>query len=196
LISSFLVGLLAGCTKELKIDYKDLRNAEFTGLTFQLPGIFVETDLDGLAEAWSLSKASKNVIDKQLQRIESLRPREGTFAVYVDTTEISNTVFIFTGPYIKISKWTSEQLFKMLDKTLRKEANDIGMDFKPVENSYYTLKNGNDILKVKFEGSNESMKKLVTQYLLNIRGSTFGIIVTDDEDDFEAIVRKAKFTSF
>jgi hypothetical protein len=125
-----------------------------------------------------------------------LRPREGTFAVYVDTTEISNTVFIFTGPYIKISKWTSEQLFKMLDKTLRKEANDIGMDFKPVENSYYTLKNGNDILKVKFEGSNESMKKLVTQYLLNIRGSTFGIIVTDDEDDFEAIVRKAKFTSF
>jgi hypothetical protein len=190
---AFVVSLSA-CKKELKEDYANLKNFEFSGLVIPLPGSFVQTHIDSLIERWQQLDARADVIVMNVKYFESLRSRGDSFAIFADTTDINNTVLIFTGPYIKMSKWASEELYLILDKRLRAEAKALDVGFTPIENSYYSLNNGNDILKIKFEWNNNSITSYGTQYILNTRGSTFGIVVKNYDYDFENLVRRAKFS--
>lgn len=189
-----LAVLTLACKKEPNKVYTKLNRAEFSGLSFPIPANFVETSLDELADAWRSSSNVNDIKEGQLQRIDRLRPMEGNFSIYADTTDVSNTVMVFTGPYVKIGKYTSKQLFLMLEKQLRSEAKELGIDFKPIENTHLTLKN-TDILKIKFEWHNKNYTKIGAQYLVTAHGFTFGIVVTNDEDDFESLVRKVSISN-
>jgi len=178
------------CKKKLKTDFKDLRNREFAGMVIPLPGIYVESDIDQLIESWQDAEGPEAAVEARIKKLESLRSREGQFVIFADTTDISNTVLIFTGPYIKIGKWTSEQLFKALEKRLRTEAMDLGVEFRAIDNTYYSLQNGNDVLKIKFEWNNNSVKTYGTEYIITMKGLTFGIEVSNNVDDFESLVRR------
>jgi hypothetical protein len=191
-IITALFGCFLGCKKEPKTDFKDLRDFQFLGISMSLPGVYMEMSLDDLIDSWYNSDLPESFVEKKIRQLESMRSREGSFIIFVDTTNLSNTILIFRGPTIQISKFTSKELFLMLDKRFREEAKELEIEFKPLENSYYTLNNRNEILKIKFEWNDGEIQSYGTQYLINIKGPTIGVVIHDDSDDYEGLVRKIK----
>lgn len=184
--------ILVSCSNNESKKFQDLKNHRFSDLTFNLPGVFVETSIDELIESWSNTDSPQEVVNSKIEYYEFLRPREQWISLYVDSTNLNSTVMVFVGPYIKINKWTSQQMFQMLEKRLRSEADELGVEFKPIENNFYPLNNGNDLLKIKFEWNSTTEQTFGTQYLLNTNESTYGFIVMNDYDDFEAIIRSGR----
>jgi hypothetical protein len=185
--------LLVSCGGSVKTEYDDLHRVKFADLSFSLPGHFVETQLDTLINSWSKVNAPAEMIEMKIKQLEALRSRALSFAIFADTTDINNTVLVFNGPYLKISQWTSERLFLTLEERFRSEAKVLGVEFRPVENTYYQLSNGNDFLKVKFEWSSLYGKGYGTQYLVNINGFSYGFVVSNiEEEDFEYLIRSTK----
>lgn len=184
--------VIDGCN-QLDKNYFNLKNHMFFETIMPLPGNYVQTNVDSLIAIWRYSDLSSDVIERKINFFELLKSKlNSDYVIFADTADVSNTVLVVKGPFIKLSKWTSKEFYLILDKKLRAEAKEMGVGFTPIENSYRSFTNGISFIKVQFELNSEGSISYATQYLVNTANRTIGISVYSKDDDFEEMIRRVK----
>lgn len=185
---------LTYCKEKFKTDYINLQNFQFSSLTFRKPGNFVDVHVDTLIKIWQDSELNPKLVEKKVKYFELLKEHYESFAILADTNDFNNSVLIFQGPRLNPGKWVSKEIYLALDRKLRSEAREQGFSFEPIENSYLEFTNGHKLLKIKFQWSDKVATWQGTEYILTFEGNSFGIVVSNQGDDFEGLVRLSKIS--
>ncbi|HZY81243.1 MAG TPA: hypothetical protein VFE50_17085 [Cyclobacteriaceae bacterium] len=144
------------------------------------------------------SQSNTEIKDPRLIKVDGVSLQlPGVFTeadgFYQDVTNPSNTISISGFPFVKISNWTKEQLFLTLEEQLRANTRTSGFTYKAISNQWYSLTNGNEMLKVKFEVTSDNVQRYATQYLVSSDSRSFMISVIHHRLDLEGVARSVTF---
>ena len=161
---------------------------DFANISISLPKYFQKTSPDELIFAIeSISPREISELDRQekIHQYETLKRNliGVSYYIYVDTTDIFNTIVFQKGKYLKLDKEVRQFILSNSEIMLNPGMSTDSLNLKRVDSQFF---NGEkvQILKQKFEAKGPERTYYTTFYVVTTRSNTFQIIVggLDDED--------------
>ena len=107
------------------------------------------------------------------------------FYIYVDTTDINNTIIFLAEKYLKLDKEVRQYILSNADRTLKPKATEQGVEINRVDNKYFNGKKV-EILKLKYEMKGPELNGYWTTYMVTTVSNSFQVFVTRaDIEDYE-----------
>lgn len=184
--------LIIGCGQNPKTIQKDPNfgqvEIDFADISVSLPKVYQRFSPDELIYAIesldSLEISESERLDR-IDRIETMKSINMKFYIYVDTTDINNTIIFLDEKYLKLDKEVRQYILANADRTLKPKAADQGIEINRVDNQFFTGK-GIEILKLKYEMKGPESLAYWTTYMVTTPSNSFQIFVTkSDIGDYE-----------
>jgi hypothetical protein len=195
-----IVGILIiACGQNPKTIQKDPNSRQvaidFADLSVSLPKVFKKFSHDELIYAIkNLDPVDFPEDDRleRIERVEEMRSTDVPHYIYVDTTDINNSIIFQDGEYLKLDKEVRQYILSNADRTLKPKLAKKGVDIKRIENQFFTGKKI-EILKLKYELNGTAVDSFTTIYLVTTRSNTLTIFVTrPDSEDFEERITRIR----
>jgi hypothetical protein len=190
----FLVVLTVGCNQKPKRRTIDVNSRQveidFAHISVSLPKYFQKRSPDDLI--YTIENADPTEIS-ETERQEKIRQYETlktnligvVYYIYVDTTDINNTIVFQKGKYLKLDKEVRQFILSNSEKMLNPGLTADSLTFKRVDSQFFTGEKI-QILKQKFEPKRPERTYYTTFYVVTTKSNTFQIIVGGfDSEDFE-----------
>ncbi|HOX81395.1 MAG TPA: hypothetical protein PLJ60_03470 [Chryseolinea sp.] len=194
-----LVLLTIGCDQKPKKNIIDVNSRQveidFAHISISLPKHFYRSSTEELTYAIENADSSEISESDRLERLDQIETfRLNSLGVkyylYLDTTDINNTIIFRKGKYLKLDKAAQQYILSDTERSLKSREDDI--NFKRLDTQFFT---GEElqILKQKFEVNRPEWISYTTLYIVTTRSNTFQIIVErTDEEDYEDRVTKIR----
>ena len=196
----FIIGtLIISCGPNPKTIQKDPNSRQveidFADISVSLPKVFQRFSPEELIyelESLDSVEISENDRLTRIDRIEAMRSTNMKFYIYVDTTDINNTIIFLAEKYLKLDKEVRQYILSNADKTLKPKADDMGVEIKRVDSKFLTGKR-TDVLKLKYEMKGTDLIAYWTTYMVTTASNSFQIFVTrTDTVDYEDKITRMK----
>lgn len=190
--------------------YKNLNlyTLDKLGISLKLPASFQEMTLDDEVIAREQSDDPEELIVQKLKFLDWLRDNEENgfpTQYFVDSLSLINDIRFMAVPgRLKIGQYMSRELFLYLDGKMQEQGKALSMYFQPLENVYFHLENGVDVMKIRYRayplhinqasivsttGSENPESRFATFYLVQTTARSFTIMVNHMSEDFEYFIR-------
>lgn len=204
----FLAACLAACSGLPTTNHKDVksRTLEDLGLAMNMPLSFKGLSIEEEIEFWYLSDQSEEFIAGRVKYLEQMLELAQNTQYFIDTTNIINEVRITEAPWVKIGKYTSREAFLQVDEIMHKQGSAMNTDYQVLENTYFTLENGNDVLQIRYKATRRNTRSAslidglgddgqvyFTTFYVVTGLRTVMIAVNHETEDFEYFVRSIRF---
>lgn len=203
-----LVALIAvSCSSTPTTRYQHLRKVtlDSIGATMALPALYQEYSLDDELEYWDNSNLPDELKEKKINYLLSLGTEDVASHFLADSLDWTNNIRITENRFpVKIGKYEQQHGFLIMDSFVQQEADLLGVKMTALENTYFSLANGNDVMKVRYKvvsqnintasfiGSPEEYVYFVTFYMVNGKRNVI-VVATNQTEDFEYFVRTMTF---
>lgn len=206
LISTLLV--LTTCTNTPSTRYTELvaREVPDLGISITLPASFIERSIEEeYIQLESSNEPEERIVArlKYLDRILANEEAGFPSRYFLDSLQEQNDLRIsLSRVHFSINKYMSSELFLYIDQLLQEQAKELNMKFEPIENTFFTLANGSQVMKVRYRSSSLSINsasivstssspptRYTTSYFLNTDLGSFFILCNHESEDFEYFVR-------
>lgn len=201
---------LSACPSKPKTFYKDPKVVSLNSvdIVMQLPSSFQEYSLTEEIDYWTTSGLPDDVVDKKIAYLESLMLSSDASQFLADSMNLINNLRIMELPVpIKVGKYTSSKGFLILDEMIQAQAAALGIKYEALENDYFSLANGNDVMKIRYKATesrintaslapfsfDEGTIVYYTTFYLVTGKKTLSIAVNHEFEDFEYFIRTIRF---
>lgn len=185
-----LVALIVSCGRNSKITDKNSRQVEidFADISISLPKVFHRFSPDELIYSIEdLDSAEMSETEKlaRIDQIETVKSTNLKFYIYVDTTNINNTIIFLAEDYLKLDNEVRQYILSNADKSLKPKIAEQGVQIKRVDNQFFKGRRV-EILKLKYEVMRQELSSYWTTYMVTTVSNSFQIFVTRiDIEDYE-----------
>ena len=147
-----------------------------------LPKSYKKTTGEKLADAQitALNRPDlKEYLTTEYQRLEE----SGIFgnAIFVDTTNVTNYIFVRLGEYVPLDKSVANQYLGMVRSSLESGWDEIGIKYERLENKFVQT-DKSDYIKIKYQMDRDGITTFQTQFLMTNNLKTFDFIVVNSEN--------------
>lgn len=112
------------------------------------------------------------------------------FYIYVDTTDINNTVIFLAENYLKLDKEVRQYILSNADKALKSHEIEQGIETNRIDNQFFSGKKV-QILKLKYELRGPEVISYWTTYMVTTVSNSFQVFVArSDFEDYEDRITK------
>lgn len=206
----FIAFGLISCSSKPSTHYKQLKSVPLTsvGLVMQFPASFREFSLDEEIGYWAASGLPNDEVDKKIAYLETLKLSPNATQYLADSMNITNDVRIIQSPVaIKVGKYTSKESFLALNEMIQEQSQLLDIRYEALENNYFSLANGNDVMKIRYKATETRVKNAglapldfdedalvyyTTFYVVTAK-KTVIIVVNHESEDFEYFIRTIRF---
>lgn len=206
----FLLGivLLCSCKSKPKTGYHDLKtvNVDALHVTLALPANFREYSIEDEMEELENSDYPDEIKEMRRNYLENLLLNEHPNRLFADSIYKENNIRISESAfYFKVGKYMSREAFLRMDKQMQQMGDLLSVKYEALENTYFTLANGNDIMKIRYRAKqvkvnragflpvDEGEVSYSTFYVITGGNRTLFAVVNHESEDFEYFIRTIKF---
>lgn len=185
----FLVLVMASCQESSKrsnsTGEKGYAEARDLGLKLQLPDNFKAPSYHESQEFIKNYKGPKELIENRLVMVRSIQEGKEKGAVFMDTTNFENFMYIVESEHIRFRKEDVGRLVGAMEKDFVGNFERAGIPVKRIENRVIGLEKA-PMVKVKYELDVESRKFYITRYVISTDTRTFMVNAFSNEGkDYE-----------
>jgi hypothetical protein len=201
-------GMLISCSDIPTTLHTDVRSITLddVGLAINMPGSFKGYTAIEEIFLWENSSEPKEVVERRIAYLKMLVAESGHSRYFVDTTNNLNDIRIREVPFMKIGKFLSREGFLVVDAKLQEQGVALGIKYEVLENTYFTLANGNDVMQIRYKATQkythnagfvdvfgENERSFFTTFYVVTGPRTAMISVNHESEDFEYFVRSIRF---
>nr|WP_298930983.1 hypothetical protein [uncultured Allomuricauda sp.] len=184
----FCIGvILIGCVetspkKTIQISEYSEHYLDFLNGNVILPKTYEKTNSNELADAQikALNRSDlKEYLTQEYQRLEE----SGIFgnAIFVDTTNVTNYIFVRLGEYVPLNKSVANQYLGMVRSSVESRWDEVGIKYARLENKFVQT-DKSDYIKIKYRMTRDGITTYQTQFLMTNKLKTFDFIVVNSEN--------------
>lgn len=183
-------------TERLKPDPNSRQvEIDFADVSLSLPKVFQRFSADELIYAIESADSSEISESDRLMRIERLEIMKSTnmqFYIYVDTTNINNTIIFLAEKYLKLDKEVRQYILSNADKTIRPNMMERGVEINRIDSKYFKGKKV-EILKLKYELMAPELVGYWSVYMVTTVSNSFQVFITmSDAEDYESKITRMR----
>ncbi|TDQ28156.1 hypothetical protein [Zeaxanthinibacter enoshimensis] len=101
--------------------------------------------------------------------------------IFVDTTNVTNYIFIRLGEYVPLDKSIANQYLGMVRSSIERGWDESGIKYKRLENKFVQT-NKSDYIKIKYRMTRDGITTYQTQFLMTNNFKTFDFLVVNSEN--------------
>lgn len=191
--SLLIIGIFViGCGQNPKTIKKDPNSRQveidFADISISLPKVFKRFSPDELIysiENLDSTEISESDKSYKIERFETMKATKMKFYIYVDTTNINNTIIFLSEKYLKLDNEVRQYILSNADRTLKSTAVELGMEVNRVDTQFFKGRKV-ETLKLKYEIKGPESSGYWTTYMVTTVSNSFQIFVTrNDIEDYE-----------
>lgn len=191
--SLLIIGIFViGCGQNPKTIKKDPNSRQveidFADISISLPKVFKRVSPDELIysiENLDSTEISESDKSYKIERFETIKATKMKFYIYVDTTNINNTIIFLSEKYLKLDNEVRQYILSNADRTLKSTAVEQGIEVNRVDTQFFKGRKV-ETLKLKYEIKGPESSGYWTTYMVTTVSNSFQIFVTrNDNEDYE-----------
>jgi hypothetical protein len=203
-----LVVFVSACKSKPNTRYHDLKAVKLAALkvNLTLPSNFREYSIEDEMEELENSDYTDEIKEMRREYLEGLSVSKRPTRFLTDSIYKENNIRITESSlYFKVGKYMSREAFLHLDKQMQQMGDLLSVKYEALENTYFTLANGNDIMKMRYRAKQVRINRAgflpvddeeisySTFYVITGGGRTLFAVVNHESEDFEYFIRTIKF---
>lgn len=179
-----------GFSKAIKIKTQNISLNEID-VSLKIPAEYVSFDILEYAALVENTFENEELKQHQIKVLENLSNFPSELALYIDSTNIYNLIWVMYGqalPHIELDKETAKVAVNFMKTMALKQKSDFIKEYNFTDQKRFSSKKFSYI-KLKAQQKLNSYDRYLTNYLISTKANTFMLTIVNIEDlDFQNLV--------